>query len=93
MQNSKVLLLFNTYITDLDYSLRRFSSDTRSEGVIDKPGGYAAIQRNLNKLDKWADRDLMKFCVWKQKVLYLARNNPMHQDMLGANYLENSFAE
>ncbi|KAK4828570.1 hypothetical protein QYF61_027660 [Mycteria americana] len=64
-------------------SLRRFSGDTKLEGVIDTPEGHAAIQRNLNRLGKWADRNLMKCNTGKWKVLHLARNNPMHQKDLG----------
>jgi len=35
----------------------------------------------------------MKFNPEKCKVLYLGRNNPRHQYMLGATHLESSFAE
>ncbi|KAK4806711.1 hypothetical protein QYF61_027712 [Mycteria americana] len=45
--------------------------------------GHAAIQRDLNRLEKWADRNLMQFSKGKRKVLPLTRNNPMHQDKLG----------
>ncbi|KAK4831080.1 hypothetical protein QYF61_015278 [Mycteria americana] len=43
------------------------------------PEGHAAIQRDLNRLEKWADRNLVKFNKGKFKVLHLRRNNPMHQ--------------
>lgn len=36
---------------------------------------------------------LMKLKNRKCKILHLGRNNAMHQYGLGANYLENSFAE
>ncbi|KAK4828607.1 hypothetical protein QYF61_000059 [Mycteria americana] len=41
--------------------------------------GHAAIQRNLGRLEKWADRNLMKFNKGKCKVLHLGRSNPMYQ--------------
>lgn len=66
-------------------SLRRFSSDKKLEGVIDSPESDAAIQRDINRLDKWVDRNLMKFNTWKWKVLQMAKNKPTHQNMLGAN--------
>ncbi|KAK4829689.1 hypothetical protein QYF61_006064 [Mycteria americana] len=54
---------------------------------------YTAIQRDLKTLEKWDDRNLMKFNKEKYEVLHLGRNNPMHQYMLGATQLESSFAE
>jgi len=60
------------------------------KGVADTPEGHAAIQRGLSRLEKWADRNLMKLNKGKCKVLYLGRNNPMHP---GTDHLESSFAE
>ncbi|GAB0203569.1 methylenetetrahydrofolate reductase [Grus japonensis] len=57
------------------------------------PEGHAAIQRNFNRLEKWANRNLMQFNKGKSKVLHLGRNNPRHQYMLGATQLENRFPE
>ena len=52
------------------------------------PEGRAAIERYLDRLEKWADKNFMKF-----KVLPLGRHNPRHQYMLGATQLESSLAE
>ena len=51
--------------------------------MADTPVGYAVIQRDVNRLEKWADRNLMKFYKGKWKVLHLGRNNSVHQYMLG----------
>ncbi|KAK4811082.1 hypothetical protein QYF61_016368 [Mycteria americana] len=62
-------------------------------GEADTPEDCAASQRDLDRLEKWADRNLMQFNQGKCQVLHLGRNNPMHQYMLGAAWLESSFAE
>lgn len=51
--------------------------------------GPAAIQRDLDGLEKWADSNVRK----SSKVLQLRSNNPMHQNMLRVNWLENSLSE
>lgn len=46
-----------------------------------------AIQKDLNRLKKWADMNLMKFNNGKCRVLTLGRNNPMHKYILEGNFL------
>lgn len=43
----------------------------------------AAIQRDLERLEKLADRNLKEFNTGKCKVLHLGWNNQMQQDRLG----------
>ncbi|KAK4816545.1 hypothetical protein QYF61_017746 [Mycteria americana] len=65
----------------------------KAEGVVDTPEGCAAIQRDLHKLEKWADRNLIKFNKGKCEVLHLRKNNPLYQYGLGTDQLESSCAE
>ncbi|GAB0181775.1 mitochondrial enolase superfamily member 1 [Grus japonensis] len=86
------LVLFNIFINDLDddgeCALTRFADDTKLARVAGTPVGPADTQSNLDRLDKWADRNLRKFNKEKYKVLHLGRNNLMHQKMLGGSWLE-----
>ncbi|KAK4810876.1 hypothetical protein QYF61_013284 [Mycteria americana] len=84
-------VLFNTFINDLDDGAECTPSqvaDSKPGGVADTPESCAAIQRDLNRLEKW-----LQFNKGKCKVQHLGRNNSMHQYMLGATQLESSFAE
>jgi len=89
--------LFNFFINDLDEELEctlsKFADDTKLGGVGDKPQGYAAIQRDLDRPESWAERNHMKLNRGKCRVLHLGRYHPMHQYMLRADLLESSSTE
>lgn len=50
--------------------------------------GHTDIQRDLSRLEKWADRNLLKFNTVKCKVLHLEKNNTKHQSVLWGTQLQ-----
>ncbi|KAK4830155.1 hypothetical protein QYF61_008666 [Mycteria americana] len=90
-------VLFSIFINDLDdgagCTLRKFAEDRKRGGVAGTPQGWSTIKRDLDRLEKWADRNLVEFSKGRCQVLPLGRNNPKHQYMLSDKRLKSSFAE
>ncbi|CAM4529882.1 unnamed protein product [Lepidochelys kempii] len=89
-------VLFNLFINDLEdgvgFTLSKFSDDTKLGGVVDMLKGRYSIQRDLDKLEDWAKRNL-RFNKDKCRVLHLGRKNPMHHYRLWTERLGSSSAE
>lgn len=67
-------ILFNVSNYDLDdrieSTLSKFANNMNLGGVADAPEGCAAIQQDLDSLERWVERNLMRFNMRKWKILY-----------------------
>ncbi|GAB0183448.1 cAMP-dependent protein kinase inhibitor alpha [Grus japonensis] len=84
----------NIFVGDMDSriecTLSKFANDTKLCDVVNMLEGRDAIQRDLDRLERWTRVNSMKFNKAKGKVLHMGQGNPKHNYRLGREWIESS---
>jgi len=69
--------MFKFFISNLEEgresTLSEFAEDTELGGVADTLEGFPTVHQDLDGLESWAERNLMRFNKSKCRVLHLGR--------------------
>ncbi|PKU41658.1 rna-directed dna polymerase from mobile element jockey-like [Limosa lapponica baueri] len=80
-------VLLNIFVRDMnsgiEYTRSKFADDTKLCGAVDMLEARDVIQRDLDRLERWACANLVKFNKAKGKDPHLGCCNPKHKYRLG----------
>jgi len=88
------LALFNIFVSDIgngiECTISKFCDNTMLCGTVDTLEGRDAIQRDLDRLERWACASLIKFRKDECRVLHRGPGNPKHRYRLGREWTKSS---
>ncbi|GAB0178838.1 P protein [Grus japonensis] len=81
-------------VGDLDDGIKctvmKFADDTKLSEEVDTLEGRATLKKDLDRLEEWANKNLMKFNKEKCEVLHMGKHNLGVQHRLGSTWQESS---
>ncbi|GAB0204467.1 cAMP-dependent protein kinase inhibitor alpha [Grus japonensis] len=86
--------MFNIFVSNMDSGIKctlsKFADNTKLCGVVNTLEGRDAVQRDFDRLERWAHVHRMKFNKAKCKVLDMDWGNPKHNYRPCSKWIESS---